>query len=153
MLLHKLITTCFGIGYISKGGGTVAAAFCCLCMYGLYRLGFEVTGIPGLVTAAGITLLGVWSGSNVEPLWGKDNYRVVIDEVAGMWISILFVPFSVPVLIAGFVLFRLFDIWKPLFIKKIEKLPGGTGVMLDDVIAGIYACAVLHLIVAFRWLS
>jgi phosphatidylglycerophosphatase A len=76
---------------------------------------------------------------------GKDSYRVVIDEVAGMWVSLLFVPITTPTLVAGLVLFRFFDITKPLYIRRMEKLPGGVGVMMDDVLAGVYTNILLQI--------
>jgi phosphatidylglycerophosphatase A len=82
----------------------------------------------------------------VEKNWGKDNQKVVIDEVAGMCISLLLVPLSVPYVAAGLILFRFFDITKPLYIRKAEHLPGGWGVMLDDVLAGIYTNLLLQLV-------
>jgi phosphatidylglycerophosphatase A len=71
----------------------------------------------------------------------------VIDEAAGMCCTLLFVPHQWPYALAGFVLFRFFDIVKPLFISAAEKLPGGWGVMTDDVVAGVYASLLLQLIV------
>jgi phosphatidylglycerophosphatase A len=84
---------------------------------------------------------------------GKDNQRVVIDEVAGMCIALLWIPVQLPYLLFAFLLFRFFDIVKPLLIKKVEKLPGGLGVMLDDVLAGLNANLLLQLIVATNFLS
>ena len=84
----------------------------------------------------------------VEPIWGKDHGRVVIDEVAGMCISLLFVPVTIGYVLAGLILFRFFDIAKPLFIRKLELLPGGWGVMMDDILAGVYTNILLH---AFIW--
>jgi len=142
----KLIASIFGIGYIRKGGGTVAAAFAVL----IWWLLFEHIG-RNIVIEVGITLLvtalGVWAGNKVEPEWGKDSYRVVIDEVAGMFISVLFIPLDWRWLLAGFVLFRIFDIAKPLYIRRMEIFKGGWGVMLDDVLAGIYANIVLQVII------
>jgi phosphatidylglycerophosphatase A len=92
----------------------------------------------------------VWSGNKVEPIWGKDHSRVVIDEVAGLFVSVLFVPATLQYLIAGFILFRFFDIAKPLFIRRLEALPGGWGVMADDLLAGVYANIILHAII---WLN
>jgi phosphatidylglycerophosphatase A len=94
-----------------------------------------------------LLFLGVYSSGKVEPEWGKDSYRVVIDEVAGMCITLLFVPVRWPYLLAGLLLFRFFDIAKPLFIRKMENLKGGWGVIMDDVLAGVYANLLLQLIV------
>lgn len=142
----KIIASIFGIGYIRKGGGTVAAAFAVLIWWLLFKnIGTNIAieiGITFLVTA-----LGIWAGNKVEPEWGKDSYRVVIDEVAGMFISVLFVPLDWRWLLIGFVLFRFFDIAKPLYVRRMEVFKGGWGVMLDDVLAGIYANIVLQVII------
>jgi phosphatidylglycerophosphatase A len=91
-----------------------------------------------------VTLLGIWSGGRVERALGtKDPGVIVIDEVAGMMLSVLTLPRTVAVLFAAFVLFRLFDIWKPFPARESQSLSGGLGVMLDDVIAGLYALLVL----------
>ena len=142
MLFHKLFSTSLGIGYIGKGAGTVAAVACSVCWYLAYRNGYEP--IPSLIITLLITLLGIWSSNVVSTIWGKDPARVVIDEVAGMCISLLFVPVTIKYVITALVLFRFFDIAKPLFIRKLEKLPGGWGIMLDDVLAGIYANILLN---------
>lgn len=144
----KIIASIFGIGYIRKGGGTVAAAFAVLVWWLLFRNSGTQFAIPVAVTVL-VTALGVWAGNKVEPEWGKDSYRVVIDEVAGMFISVLFVPVQWHWLGIGFVLFRFFDIAKPLYIRRLEALKGGWGVMFDDVLAGIYANVVLQLIILF----
>jgi len=75
---------------------------------------------------------------------------VVVDEAAGMCITLLFVPVALKYVICGLILFRFFDIVKPLYIKKMEKLPGGWGIMLDDVLAGVYANIILQAILWFR---
>lgn len=144
--MNKLIASVLGIGYI-KGGGTVAAAVTCGIIYLLWQYPFWQQIIPFLLACIVITLIGVYAGNKVEPYWGKDSYRVVIDEVAGMWVTMLFVPANWYYLLAGLVLFRVFDIWKPLYIKRTEALPGGWGVMMDDVLSGVYANIVLQLIV------
>jgi phosphatidylglycerophosphatase A len=144
MRLHKWIASCFGIGY-SKGGGTIAALVTCVAWWLLQRdSGF--TNWMIIVTIV-ITLIGIGSSTMVEPAWGKDSSRVVIDEVAGMCISLLFVPPTVKWIAIGLLLFRFFDIVKPLYIRKAEALPAGWGVMADDVLAGIYANLVLQLII------
>jgi len=148
MLFHKLSATVFGIGYIGKGAGTVAAIFCSICWYMAWAGNYP--GLIALIITGIITALGIWSGNKVEPLWGKDHGRVVIDEVAGMCISLLFIPVTIPYVLTALLLFRFFDIIKPLYIKKMELLPGGLGVMMDDVLAGIYANILLQL---FIWVN
>jgi phosphatidylglycerophosphatase A len=148
MLFHKLSATVFGIGYIGKGAGTVAAFLCCICWYLVWNQNYNA-GISVAITIA-IIGLGIWSGNKVEPIWGKDHGRVVIDEVAGMSITLLFVPVTIKYVLAGLILFRFFDIVKPLFIKKLELLPGGWGVMMDDVLAGVYANVLLQAFMIFH---
>lgn len=150
MLIHKLVSTSLGIGYIGKGGGTVAAAATCFCWYAVHLAGGSqlVNWLP-LITIL-LTGLGVWSATAVEPLWGKDDKKVVIDEVAGMCISLLFIPVSWSTLLAGLILFRFFDIVKPLYIRRLENVGGGWGVMLDDIVAGVYTNLILHLMLYFN---
>jgi phosphatidylglycerophosphatase A len=89
---------------------------------------------------------GTWAAERAEQLLGgKDPGAIVIDEVAGMTLSVLLLPLTAPVLLAGFVLFRIFDIVKPFPARDSQRLTGGLGVMIDDLIAGVYALAVLSL--------
>jgi len=146
--MYKLISTGFGIGYIPKGGGTVASVFCCLCMYLTQTGGNSYNIFTSAIVTVVLITLGVLASHKMEPIWGKDNYRVVIDEIAGMWISMLFIPSGITYLFVGLILFRVFDIGKPFYIRKMEKLPGGIGVMMDDVLAGIYANISLQIVIA-----
>jgi phosphatidylglycerophosphatase A len=142
--VHKLIAGCFGIGLV-KGGGTLAAALCC-AIWWLWQKDDGFNNIMIAVTSL-ITVTGIWSSSQVETDWGKDSSRVVIDEAAGMCISLLFIPVTPVYIITAFALFRFFDILKPLYIRRAEALPGGWGVMMDDVLAGIYSNLVLQAII------
>ena len=102
------------------------------------------TTLALLVTLAVVTLVGIWAGSRVEMVIdAKDPGIIVIDEVAGMLVSVLFLPRTIPVLVTAFLLFRLFDIWKPFPARQFQELHGGLGVMLDDLIAGAYALALI----------
>lgn len=149
--MYKLIATVLGIGYV-KGGGTVAAVACCLVLYFTQAGGASLpVGPAGLLTLA-LLALGTLAAQRVEGAWGKDSYRVVIDEVAGMWVSMLLIPITGPRLLVGLVLFRFFDMVKPLFIRRMEALPGGVGVMMDDVLAGIYTNLLLHAAVRLGYL-
>lgn len=148
--LHKLIATVLGIGYVGKGGGTIAAAACCL-IWILIPAANDTNFRQVLITIA-VSLMGVWSGNAVDAVWGKDSSKVVIDEVAGMMVTLLFIPIQLKFALAGLVLFRFFDIAKPLFIKKMELLPKGWGVMADDLLAGIYAHILLKVIVIYNLL-
>ncbi len=91
-----------------------------------------------------VTVLGTWAAHRVERAMGKkDPGLIVIDEVAGMLLSVLLLPRTIPVLLAAFLLFRLFDIWKPFPARESQVLSGGLGVMVDDLIAGVYALIVV----------
>ncbi len=145
---HKITSTCLGIGYIGKGAGTVAAVATCICWYLAWAGGYNP--LLAIVVTMAITLLGIWSSTVVSGIWGKDPSRVVIDEAAGMCITLLYLPVNLRYLAAGLILFRFFDIVKPFFIRRMEKLPGGWGIMLDDVLAGIYGNIVLQAILWFK---
>lgn len=108
-----------------------------------------------LLMAASLTWAGIWAATRVEKILGrKDPSIVVIDEVAGQFITFLFVSilhyaqFRWQVILAGFLLFRVFDIWKPYPVRRLEALESGLGIMADDVLAGIYAAMVLSLVTA-----
>ncbi len=142
-----MIAGCFGIGHI-KGGGTIAAAVFCIPWYMIQTPASAEWS--RLVVTVALTVLGIWAAMGVEKDWGKDSSRVVIDEAVGMMVSLLFVPVTIPYMITGFILFRLLDITKPLLIRKTEAFPGGWGVMMDDVLAGVYTNLLLHTIM---WLN
>jgi phosphatidylglycerophosphatase A len=151
MQVHKLISTCLGIGYIGKGAGTVAAIATCLTWYLAWKGGFPPFYLSLMITA-GLTFVGVWSAGIVSKIWGDDPAKVVIDEAAGMCVSLLFLPVNWKFATAALVLFRIFDIFKPFYIKKMEKYPGGWGIMLDDVLAGIYTNVLLQAALYFKFL-
>ena len=146
--VHKLIATVFGIGYIGKGGGTVAALV--YCLFWFMTAAGELDTHWQLLIIIVLVALGVWSGNVVDKAWGKDSNKVVIDEVAGMMITLLFVPVRWQYALAGLVLFRFFDIVKPLMVRKMEQLPKGWGVMGDDVLAGLYAQLLIQIIVYYK---
>jgi phosphatidylglycerophosphatase A len=149
MQFHKITSTCLGIGYIGKGAGTVAAIATCIVWYIAWAGGFPPFYFSLIITVA-ITLLGVWSSNVVSKIWGDDPARVVIDECAGMCISMLFLPVNVKYVAISLILFRFFDILKPLFIKRMESFPGGWGIMFDDVLAGIYTNILLQIVLFFK---
>ncbi len=88
--------------------------------------------------------IAVWSIDAAQFEY-HDDPRIVIDEVVGMWWTVAFLPRTWPILVAGFFLFRLLDIWKPGPIRSSQNLPGGIGVLVDDVLAGILGNVLLHL--------
>jgi phosphatidylglycerophosphatase A len=100
-----------------------------------------------------VLLLGTWAAERAERLiGGKDPGAIVVDEVAGMTISVLLVPRTIAALAVAFLLFRVFDIVKPFPARQSQRIRGGVGVMIDDVIAGLYALALMALLRALvRW--
>jgi phosphatidylglycerophosphatase A len=103
-----------------------------------------------------VALVGTWAATRAEKMLGKkDPGAVVVDEVAGQLITFLFVPWLTtwrwPV-VAGFVAFRVFDIWKPYPVRRLEGLGGGLGIMADDMLAGFYAATAMSLLVTLHLL-
>jgi phosphatidylglycerophosphatase A len=128
--------------------GTVASALTALA---LWLLNLPLLALAGLVLV--VTGVGTWAADEAErALGGKDPGVIVVDEVAGMMLSVLAVPLTPAVLLAGFLLFRIFDVVKPFPANVAQALPGGLGVMVDDLIAGLYALALVGLARALGWL-
>jgi phosphatidylglycerophosphatase A len=145
MFTAKLVSTCFGIGYLQKGAGTLAAFIFCAVWLLLPFNEFNV--VYHILICIILFASGTWSASKVEKLWGHDSNRIVIDEALGMCVSLVLVPVEWKYVLAGFVLFRFFDMVKPLFIRRAEAFPSGWGVMADDLLAGIYANLILQLLI------
>ena len=142
-----LIATFFGIGHLQPGSGTWASAVTVLLWWGAHRWLPPAWLVPVAVAASiAITLLGIPVATVVARESGrKDPGFVVIDEVAGQMIALIAVPVDWKYLLAGFILFRSFDIVKPFPLRRLEQLAGGAGIMLDDVGAGLYALVLLQL--------
>ena len=119
-----------------------------------FLIALAVSHLPGLfpkLVIGGLFLLllipAIRFSTEAEAYFGeKDPQQVVIDEVLGFFVTIMFHPLTAPVLISAFILFRLFDIAKPFPINNVQKLRGGAGVVFDDLIAGVYANLSLTLI-------
>jgi phosphatidylglycerophosphatase A len=148
-LNEKLITflaTGFGSGLSPVAPGTlgtllgVLICLLCLPMPWTFRLLFVLA----------LLVLSIYVADKAEKIYQKkDDQRIVIDEIIGLQITMLPVAINILNLCAAFVLFRIFDILKPFPVKNLQGLPGGWGVVIDDVAAGIYAAAVLWLLVYF----
>lgn len=165
--LAVAVATC-GVGFIPVAPGTWGAGL----GVGIYlALGAATEGAFGQTAAGGlrqsalplqptlttlllfviaaVSLAGTWAATRSEKLLGrKDPGAVVVDEVAGQLITFLFVPWGVGpwAIVAGFLAFRVFDIWKPYPINRLEALESGLGVMADDVLAGAYAATLMSLL-------
>ncbi len=139
-----ILATGFGVGYSPVAPGTLGTLIAIPTYYFLS----EIPSPLYEVTLVGFLFLSVWVSGNAERLFGKeDDQRIVIDEVIGFLITMLWVPKTIWFMLIGFFLFRFFDILKPFPIRRLEKrLKGGFGVVLDDVAAGVYANIVLRLI-------
>jgi phosphatidylglycerophosphatase A len=149
--LSWLIATFFYIGYMRPGPGTWASGVTVLLWWLAARAIAPTWLIPAAVVAAAtITLVGIAPSTVVARESGvEDPGFVVIDEVAGQMIALIGAPLDWKYLIAGFILFRSFDIVKPFPLRRLEKLPSGLGIMMDDVGAGLYALVLLQLWVHF----
>ena len=133
--LRILISTYFGIGHFPFASGTVASA-ATLPIAVLLALGGPWIYAAG---TAVVIVLAFWSANAAEAHFGlKDPHDVVIDEVAGQLVTLAFVPLTGIWYAAGFFVFRLFDIVKPWPASRLERVPGGPGIVLDDLAAGVY---------------
>lgn len=150
-----LTATFCGIGTLGPGPGTWASAAAALIWWGVaHALSMKMQPLVLGVLAAFAIALGIPAATRTARAAGKkDPGFVVIDEVAGQWITLLFVPVAWKTLLAGFILFRAFDIVKPPPVRQLERLPEGTGIVIDDVAAGIYALVVMQLLLHFGLLS
>lgn len=141
------VATVAGVGYSPVAPGTVGSALAVVLVAALDSMPLSDAG-RGVLLALLVVLiffLGVWAAGRSEKVFGRtDPGHVVIDEVAGQLVTFLLVPHaSWKLLLAGFALFRFFDVSKPFPAGRAERLPGGWGIMLDDVIAGVYALGTL----------
>lgn len=150
-----LIATFLGVGKLHPGPGTWGSAATVLLWAAIsYALPLPLR----TAVAIGLTLLVILTGipaatSVSRAFQKKDPQFVVVDEVAGQLLTLIAVPISWKTLLAGFILFRAFDIVKPPPIRQLERLPEGTGIVLDDVAAGFFAFVVMHLLLHFGLLT
>ena len=139
-ILDQLVATCFGIGYCPVASGTAASIAGMGLIYAL--LPYPTLYLPVLI---GLLVLGtVTAGRLARAIDAKDPGIVVIDEVVGLMIAMIGIPWTWPNVICGFFLFRALDMFKIYPINKFEALPGGVGIMLDDVMAGLYTNVILN---------
>lgn len=151
-LLPLLIGTGFGSGFSPVAPGTAGALLATLVWLGLsYCLSEAMLLWLTVVLVLLFTVAGVWAANRLEAFWGEDPSRVVVDEMVGVWIALLASPSgNIYYVLGAFLLFRLFDIFKPLGIRWMENFPGGVGVMMDDILAGVYSFMVL---IVVRWVA
>jgi phosphatidylglycerophosphatase A len=144
----KILGSVFFSGYCPLFPATVGSAVICVAYW------FFVPQRPGVqATIIGVVfLLGLYLSSKLMMEWGPDPRRVVIDEAAGMLLSLFMLPRSLSLVVVAFLLFRFFDIVKPFPIRRVESLESAWGIMLDDVLAGVYARLGVF-VVYFTWSS
>lgn len=162
------LATAFGVGYMPMAPGT-AGSLVAVALFApfQYWIGSELVQLAYVFVLVVLALAGVWSVEQALPHWGiRDPQPIVIDEVLGQWLAFMGVVVahamssgSAPAgrgwvyLLLGFLLFRAFDVLKPFPIRRSEKLPGASGILMDDVLAGLYAAVGLWVLVKTGWLA
>lgn len=147
--LPKLLATSFGAGFLPVAPGTWGALVAIALWIPLYIWASPSATVIITISAAIVYfIVGTWASNVAERYWGKDPVVACADETVGQWIALIPVTSLCPwwEIIISFVLFRFFDIYKPLGIKYMEKLPGGFGMMADDILAGIYSAILIFIL-------
>lgn len=145
--IHTLIASGLGSGYAPFAPGTWGTLVGTFVLYGLAYCDWFNTGWMLLTITAIVSLIGYYSITQLPEGWVHDDGRIVIDEVLGLFTSMLFIPLTVKTLVLSFILFRVFDIWKPLGIRSFDKLKSNSSVIVDDLLAGVYANLTLRLVI------
>jgi phosphatidylglycerophosphatase A len=150
-LWATLVATFFGIGLLRPGPGTWGSAVTVLAWaVAAHWISISWQTLAAVLLAAFVVAIGIPAATVIaRSRCLKDPQFVVIDEVAGQFITLIGVPLNWKSLLAGFILFRVFDILKPYPIRRLEQLPEGTGIVIDDVGAGLYAFICMHLLLHF----
>ena len=138
-----LFGTALGLGLFPVAPATLASL---VVVVVYYFLPLESDSLAFYLLVAGSLIVGPWACGTLITSEDPDPKRAVWDEVAGMWLTCLLLPKTLPWLAAAFLLFRILDVLKPWPIRRFEKLPGGWGIMADDVSAGVVGAAALNLI-------
>ena len=122
------------LGYLRPAPGTIGSLFAVITGYGIASFGADILALTTFI----VTILGIGAADAYARLTGKkDASEVIIDEVAGQWVALIIIPLDPLWFAAGFVLFRFFDITKLGPVGEVEQLPGGVGVVADDIVAGL----------------
>ncbi len=142
-LIIKAIASGFGTGYSPFASGTAGSLLAAVIYWFIIPHNYITLGLVLFITLA----ISIPLSSAAEKIYGKkDHSHIVIDEIVGFWVSVIFLPYSIKITVLAFFLFRIFDVIKPLYIRKSQNLPGGWGVVLDDVFAGILTNLILQLL-------
>ncbi len=154
MKFHKLVAAGLGTGYSPIAPGTAGAILGIVMLFvvnkSLAALGCSDISILilNLALLISVTLLSLYSVSKVHQVWEHDDSKIVIDEVVGVWLSALYFPLEWQYYALALLLFRFFDIAKPLFIRRLDKLKTDWSVIFDDLLAGLYALISGQIIIA-----
>jgi phosphatidylglycerophosphatase A len=148
---YKIIASGFGSGFSPVAPGTCGSLVACLILYLLNLFvpaadDFYNYCLLHVLLCIFFTIIGIISVNKIEVEWGHDSPEFTVDEIVGMWFALLLIPFTWTTVLIAFALFRFFDILKPFGIRSLEKVHGGWGVMLDDILAGVYANVLLHVL-------
>jgi len=148
-------STLFGVGYFPKAPGTAGTLVAAVVYWLLPNSFFESLNSNFIVLECVLVLsfFSVFFISKAEKKLGHDNGKIVIDEFFGYFIAVVFLPKTLTVLLISFILFRIFDIFKPEPVNMLQKLPAGWGVMADDLMAGVYANLVLQVLVMLNFIK
>lgn len=141
-VIEKMLGSGFFTGYIPFASGTWGS-LAALLIYWIPGFETPLVIIPAIII---FTVYGIIVAGKFEKAYGKDPSQCTIDEVAGTWISLLFLPKTITVSIITFLFWRVLDIFKPFPANRFEKIPGGLGIMADDLMSGFYACCSMHLL-------
>ena len=140
-----MIATLLGTGYVPIAPGTAGSALIAVVYYFFFA---SVAAVDWLVLLAATFVVGVYTANRMSREWGPDPGRVVVDEGVGYLVTVAFLPHGIWSAALGFLVFRILDIWKPFPARQFERLPGGWGIVADDVMAGIYGNLLLRLVFA-----
>ena len=143
-----LFGTALGLGLFPVAPATLASLVAVAVYYPLPVNG-DSPAFFALIAAS--LVIGPWVCDSLATPDNPDPKRAVWDEVAGMWLTCLFLPKTLPWLAAAFVMFRVLDVLKPWPIRSYERLPGGLGIMADDVAAGVIGACLLNLVYRLAW--
>jgi len=144
ILIRVIATGCY-TGYVPKAPGTAGSALAVLIIWAMA----PISPLYYLMITALLIPIGIWTAGRAEQEFGHDAGPIVIDEIIGIFITCALLPHTPLVFGLGFALFRIMDIAKPYPVNRLQDLPGGLGVVMDDILAAVYAHLVLRGILMF----
>ena len=141
----RVLATTGGVGYLPKGSGTLASALCCALIL-LAPFSDSALWICAVTSVIGLLI----ASSAQKILKSKDPSEFVIDEWAGMSLACIGLPLTGPIVLSAFVLFRIFDIWKPWGVRQFDQWKHPAGIVMDDWVAGLYANVILQIAIRLQ---